>query len=169
MFRFLIHATLPLAISAACSYFSLTDCPKCGEGAIAASYTRYSPCNCNDNAGISGKVCPKSGAPTYPDCCNTDGTKKTNKQCNCGTKSCSSGEFCMKSTNTCMSASPCGSGETAESCYCAAASDICNEGQACDTTGETCKYPDCVTGSDPQKNKCKCKSISVVFFIDIFS
>lgn len=157
MFSVLLLALLPLAATAQCSSQALDKCDKCGVGAIAIKHRSNTPCNCNDNAGTFGKMCGKTGAPTYPVCCSTDGKKATEATCACGTKTCGKDQFCTTKSATdadakCVyktCASTDGSKAATEQCECG--TTTCYTGTKCTAKSATDAEAKC----EAPKNPCK--------------
>jgi len=159
MFSVLLLALLPLAATAQCSMSALDKCEKCGVGAIAVSATFKNPCNCNDKAGYFGKMCGKTGEPTYPVCCSTDGKTATTDTCACGTNTCTAKQYCTTKSATdadskcvykaCASTDGSKAHTGTERCQCGVSScspqEKCTAKSATDT-GAKCERP---------KNPCK--------------
>jgi len=156
MFSVLLLALLPLAATAQCSTSAPDKCEKCGVGAIAVSFTQRKPCNCNDKAGYFGKMCGKTGEPTYPVCCSTDGKTATTDTCACGTRSCGKDRYCTAKSatdadakcvyKTCASTDGSKAYTGTNQCQCGTTS--CSKGQKCTATDTESKC-------ESPKNPCK--------------
>ena len=117
-------------------------------------------------------MCPKTGPPELPTCCNVDGKTATVQSCKCGDKTCQPDQFCTASTNTCTNpvypvcSNTDGSKILGQVGQCQCGNSECVAGQKCNAAQNSCEYPVC-SGTrdgfgDPTNALCECNGSTCI-------